>query len=202
MSTLKGNNYGRHAGAIFLFSWTLLSPLTAVSLSGQAAITTEVMSSMYPRSIGPAVTGGRIHDVEALPTDPSTVFVGTASGGLWKSTNRGQTWVNVFADKPVSTFGDIAISRSDPKIMYAGTGEQQNRQSSSYGNGIYRSNDGGDTWMHLGLEQTRHTGRIVIHPTNPDIVYFGAVGNLWAGSEHRGSSRALTAAKTGTRFSS
>ncbi|MBR43395.1 MAG: glycosyl hydrolase [Gemmatimonadetes bacterium] len=186
MPTPKRNKYRRHAGTIFLFSWTFLSPSTAASLSGQAAITTEVMSSMYPRSIGPAVTGGRIHDVEALPTDPSTVFVGTASGGLWKSTNRGQTWVNVFADKPVSTFGDIAISRSDPKIMYAGTGEQQNRQSSSYGNGIYRSNDGGDTWAHLGLEQTRHTGRIVIHPTNPDIVYFGAVGNLWAGSEHRG----------------
>lgn len=165
---------------------TLLTAMTASPASCQAAITTEAMSAMYPRSIGPAVTGGRIHDVEALPNDPSTVFVGTASGGLWKSTNRGQTWVNVFFDKPVGTFGDIAISRSNPNIMYAGTGEQQNRQSSSYGNGIYRSDDGGDTWTHLGLEETRHTGRIVIHPTDPDIVYFGAVGNLWAGSEDRG----------------
>lgn len=172
--------------AICALGLALLLALTVSPASSQTAITTEAMSSMYPRSIGPAVTGGRIHDVEALPNDPSTVFVGTASGGLWKSTNRGQTWVNVFFDKPVSTFGDIAISRSNPNIMYAGTGEQQNRQSSSYGNGIYRSDDGGDTWTHLGLEETRHTGRIVIHPTDPDVVYFGAVGNLWAGSEERG----------------
>lgn len=178
--------YWSRTSTTFFLSLTLLSALTATHLTGQVAITSEAMSSMHPRSIGPAVTGGRIHDVEALPHDPSTIFVGTASGGLWKSTNRGQTWVNVFFDKAVGTFGDIAISRSDPSIMYAGTGEQQNRQSSSYGNGIYRSDDGGDTWTHLGLEQTRHTGRIVIHPTNPDIVYFGAVGNLWAGSEHRG----------------
>jgi photosystem II stability/assembly factor-like uncharacterized protein len=156
------------------------------SVEAQAAISTADMASMHPRAIGPAVTGGRIHDVEALPNDPSTLFIGSASGGLWKSTNRGQTWVNTFADMPVSTFGDIAISRSNPNVMYAGTGEQQNRQSTSYGNGIYRSDDGGDTWRHLGLEETRHTGKVVIHPANPDIVYFGALGNLWAGSEERG----------------
>jgi len=154
--------------------------------TGQEAISTDDLSAFRARAIGPAVTGGRIHDVEARPDDPSTILVGTASGGLWKSTNRGQTWVNTFADKPVSTFGDIAISRSDPNVVYAGTGEQQNRQSSSYGNGVYRSDDGGDTWRHLGLEETRHTGRIVIHPSDPNTVYVGALGNLWAASEHRG----------------
>jgi photosystem II stability/assembly factor-like uncharacterized protein len=161
----------------------LASPTAATA---QAAISTSDMATMYPRQIGPAVTGGRIHDVEALPNDPSTIFVGAASGGLWKTTNRGQTWVNVFADQPVSTFGDIAISRSNSDIMYAGTGEQQNRQSTSYGNGVYRSEDGGDSWTHLGLEETRHTGRIVIHPSDPDVVYVGALGNLWSGSEDRG----------------
>jgi photosystem II stability/assembly factor-like uncharacterized protein len=166
---------------------SLLAVIDAPSPVGaQQAITTEAMSALYPRSIGPAVTGGRIHDVEALPDDPSTLYVGTASGGLWKSTNRGQTWVNTFADMPVSTFGDIAISRSNPDVMYAGTGEQQNRQSSSYGNGVYRSDDAGDTWRHVGLDETRHTGRVLIHPSDPDVVYVGAVGNLWAPSEERG----------------
>jgi photosystem II stability/assembly factor-like uncharacterized protein len=153
---------------------------------GQDAISTADMASMHPRAIGPAVTGGRIHDIEALPDDPSTMLVGSASGGLWKTTNRGQTWANVFADMPVSTFGDIAISRSDPGVVYAGTGEQQNRQSSSYGNGVYRSDDGGDSWTHLGLDETRHIGKVLVHPSNPDIVYVGALGNLWAPSEERG----------------
>lgn len=160
--------------------------LSPAAGAAQAAISTADMASMHPRAIGPAVVSGRMHDVEALPNNPSTLFVGAASGGLWKSTNRGQSWTNVFADMPVSTFGDIAISRSNPNRMYAGTGEQQNRQSSSYGNGIYRSDDGGDSWQHMGLEETRHTGKVVIDPRNPDVVYMGALGNLWAGSEDRG----------------
>jgi len=179
----------RHAtrplGAFFSLAFAL-SLAGPGDTTAQTPITTADMESFHPRVIGPAVTGGRIHDVEALPNDPSTIFVGTASGGLWKSTNRGQSWRNVFADMPVSTFGDIAISRSNPNVMYAGTGEQNNRQSTSYGNGVYRSDDGGETWRHLGLEETRHTGKIQIHPTDPDIAYVGALGNLWAASDDRG----------------
>ncbi len=160
--------------------------VSTTEIAAQAAITTEDMAAIFPRAIGPAVTGGRIHDVEALPDDPSTILVGTASGGLWKTENRGHTWVNVFADMPVSTFGDIAIAPSDPSVVYAGTGEQQNRQSSSYGNGVYRSDDGGDSWRHLGLDETRHTGKVIVHPTDPNTVWVGALGNLWAESEERG----------------
>ncbi len=144
------------------------------------------LSAFHPRSIGPAVTGGRIHDVEARPDDPSTIFIATASGGLWKSVNRGHTWVDLWQDMPVSTFGDVALSPSDPDIMYAGTGEQNNRQSTSWGNGVYRSDDGGATWRHLGLEGTRHIGRVVVHPNDPDIVYVAAQGNLWRASSDRG----------------
>lgn len=165
-------------------------------LLAQSAISTADMQSIFPRAIGPAVTGGRIHDVEALPDDPSTILVGAASGGLWKTTNRGISWRNVFAEMPVSTFGDIAIAPSNSDVIYAGTGEQQNRQSSSYGNGVYRSDDGGESWRHLGLEGTRHTGRIVVHPSNPDIVYVGALGNLWAGSEDRGVYRSTNGGRS------
>ena len=154
--------------------------------AAQVPITSADMATFHPRAIGPAVSGGRVHDVEAVPSDPSTIYVASASGGLWKSTNRGMSWTNIFDTMAVSTFGDIAISRSNPDVLYVGTGEQNNRQSSSYGNGVYRSNDGGSTWQHLGLDQTRHIGRVQIHPSDSDVAYVGALGNLWAPSEDRG----------------
>ena len=92
----------------------------------------------------------------------ATIFVASASGGLWKTTNRGITWRNVFDTMAVSTFGDIAIAPSNPRVVYAGTGEQNNRQSTSWGNGVYRSDDGGESWRHLGLEGTRHVGEILV----------------------------------------
>ena len=156
------------------------------ALHAQQAITSEELAAFSARHVGPAVTGGRIHDVEALPGDPSTIYVASASGGLWKSVNRGVTWTNLWEHMPVSTFGDLAIAPSDPNVLYAGTGEQQNRQSTSWGNGVYRSDDAGATWRHLGLEETRHTGRVQVHPTNPDIVYVAALGNLWRSTPDRG----------------
>lgn len=156
-----------------------------------ASITETQLEAFRPRLIGPAVTGGRVHDVEALPDDPSTIFVASASGGLWKTTNRGHTWRTVFSDQAVSTFGDLAIAPSDPDILYVGTGEQNNRQSSSWGNGVYRSDDGGETWRHLGLAETRHIGKVLVHPRDPDIAYVAALGNLWRESEDRGVYRTL-----------
>ncbi|MGD2136346.1 MAG: hypothetical protein PVF27_09300, partial [Gemmatimonadales bacterium] len=154
---------------------------------GQAAsIPSFVVDSLEFRMIGPAVTGGRIHDVEALPADPSTIYLATASGGIWKSTNHGTTWVPIFDDQPVSTFGDLAIAASQPDVIYAGTGEQQNRQSTSWGNGVYRSDDAGASWHHLGLAETRHIGRVLVHPADPDVAYVAALGNLWAPSSARG----------------
>ena len=163
----------------------VLAPLTG-PLTAQQPITSDELAAFSARHVGPAVTGGRIHDVEALPGDPSTVYVATASGGLWKSVNRGITWTNLWEHMPVSTFGDLAIAPTDPNILYAGTGEQQNRQSTSWGNGVYRSDDAGATWRHLGLEGTHHTGRVQVHPSNPDIVYVAALGNLWRSTADRG----------------
>ncbi len=108
-----------------------LALAAAAPLQGQTStpISEGHLRAFQPRIIGPAVTGGRVHDVEALPTDPSTIFVASASGGLWKTINRGITWENVFDTMAVSTFGDVAIAPSDHDIVYAGTGEQNNRQS-------------------------------------------------------------------------
>ena len=164
----------------------LASHVAPAAAAAQAAITTRDMQAFTARQIGPAVTGGRVHDVEAVPSDPSTIYVASASGGLWKSTNRGITWTNVFDTMAVSTFGDVALAPSNPEIVYAGTGEQNNRQSTSYGNGVYRSDDGGATWRHLGLAETRHIGKVRVHPSDPEIAYVAALGNLWAASDERG----------------
>ncbi len=173
---------------ILLASALVLNGFWGPELATQeaASISSADLGALKARVIGPAVTGGRVHDVEALPSDPSTIFVASASGGLWKTTNRGITWTNVFDTMAVSTFGDVAIAPSNPSIVYAGTGEQNNRQSTSWGNGIYRSDDGGDSWKHLGLVETRHIGKVEVHPGNPDVVYVAALGNLWAPSSDRG----------------
>lgn len=138
------------------------------------------------RSIGPAALGGRIHDVEGVPGDPFTVYVASASGGLWKTVNKGTTWTPIFEGQKVATFGDVAIFEGNPDILYVGTGEQNNRQSSSWGNGVYRSNDAGKTWTHLGLEATRHIGRMAVHPTNAEIAFVAAAGDLWKPTPDRG----------------
>ena len=179
--------------SIFFGALAVLAPLAA---QAQAPIRTADMVELRPRSIGPAVTGGRVHDIEAIPGDPSTLYVAAASGGLWKSTNRAQTWVNVFDTMAVSTFGDVALAPSNPQIVYAGTGEQNNRQSTSYGNGVYRSDDGGTSWRHLGLAETRHIGKVEIHPTNPDVAFVAALGNLWAPSADRGVYRTRDGGRT------
>ena len=165
----------------------LLMAFSALPLSAQrAAISETELGAFEPRSIGPAVTGGRIHDVESLAEDPSVIYVATASGGIWKSENRGQIWMDIWQGMTVSTFGDLAIAPSNRAVLYAGTGEQQNRQSSSWGNGVYRSNNGGASWTHLGLEETRHVGKVMVDPRDEDVVWVAALGNLWASSADRG----------------
>ncbi len=169
-----------------LLSLAALALLAAAAQAQSAAISETELHAFTPRPIGPAVTGGRVHDVESLPEDPSVIYVASASGGLWKTTNRGITWTDVWRDMPVSTFGDVAIAATNRAVVYAGTGEQQNRQSTSWGNGVYRSNNGGESWNHLGLEETRHIAKVEVDPRDEDVVWVAALGNLWASSEARG----------------
>jgi len=156
----------------------------------------EKFKSLEFREIGPAVMGGRIDDFAAVESNPNIVFVGVASGGVWKTVNNGTTWAPVFDKESVSTIGDIAIAPSDPSIVWVGSGEPNNRQSSSWGDGIYKSTDAGKTWKNMGLADTHHIGRVLIHPKNADVVYAAALGHLWGPNPERGVYKTTDAGKT------
>lgn len=144
------------------------------------------ISSLRFREIGPATMGGRVNDIEVPVQDPKVIYAAMASAGILKSTNGGTTWETLFDKEAVSTVGDVAVAPSNPSIVWAGSGESNNRQSSSWGNGVYKSLDAGKTWKNMGLEKTMAIARVVIHPTNPDIVWVAATGNLWGASPERG----------------
>ena len=138
------------------------------------------------RPIGPANMSGRITDVEGLPSPSKTFYVAAAAGGIWKTTNNGTSFRPIFENERVVSMGDLAIAPSDPDQIWAGTGEEDSRNSISPGGGIYKSMDGGLTWELKGLEGTEHIGRIAVHPTNPDIVWVAALGALWRSNPERG----------------
>ena len=152
------------------------------------------------RHIGPAAFGGRVDDIEAVASDPRIIFVGSAAGGVFRSKNNGTTWDAVFDNYGNTlSIGDIAIAPSDPNVVWVGTGEANNRQSSTWGDGVYRSTDGGTTWRHMGLRETQSIGRIVIDPRNPDVVFVAAVGHLFGPNDERGLYRTRDGGATWTK---
>ena len=168
-----------------------VAPLPAINQSND-----PVLKTFHWRSIGPASMAGRIDDIEVAPNDPYTIYVGYATGGIWKSTNNGTTWAPIFDTYPVSSIGDIAISRSNPNVIYVGSGEPNNRQSSSFGDGVYKSTDAGKTFVNVGLKETQSIGRVVIDPKNADIVYVAAVGHLFGPNPDRGIFKTIDGGKT------
>ncbi len=151
------------------------------------------------RSIGPANMGGRTADVEGIPGNPSVVYVGTASGGLWKTTNGGVTWKPMFERQGTISIGDVALAPSNPDVVWVGTGESKPRNSVSFGDGVYKSTDGGKSWQHMGLRDSERISAIVIHPQNPDIVYVGALGHAFGPNDERGVYMTTDGGKTWTR---
>ena len=151
------------------------------------------------RSIGPAIMGGRIADVEGVPGDPNVVYVASASGGLWKTTNGGVRWTPIFERQGTISIGDIALAPSNPDVVWVGTGESNTRNSVSFGDGVYKSNDGGKTWQHMGLKESERISAIAIHPQNPDIVYIGALGHAFGPNEERGVFMTTDGGKTWTK---
>ena len=146
----------------------------------------DMMDDLRWRSVGPTNMGGRVTDVEGIPSPSKTFFVAGAASGIWKTTNNGTTFKQVWSDERVISMGDLAIAPSNPDIVWAGTGEEDSRNSISPGGGIYKSTDGGETWEFKGLKETQVIARIVIHPENPDVVYVAALGQIWGSNPERG----------------
>lgn len=155
-----------------------------------------MVEPMRWRSIGPSVMVGRIVDFAVVENDPSAFWVAPATGGLWKTINAGVTFEPQFQQEGSISIGAVAVAPSDPNIVWVGTGEENPRNSASWGDGVYRSTDGGKTWTNMGLRQSYQIGAVVIHPTNPDIVYVGALGRLWGSSEERGLFKTTDGGKT------
>ena len=151
-----------------------------------AALPEAWASALNARSIGPANMSGRITALAVYEADPCIWWAATASGGLLKTTNNGITFEHQFDHEATVSIGDVQVSQTDPDLVWVGTGESNPRNSVSWGNGVYRSTDGGATWKHMGLEGTFQTGRIAIHPVDHNVVYVGALGRLWGPNEERG----------------
>ena len=165
----------------------IVSLLATAEVGAQSSAEIEAaVSGLEWREIGPTIMGGRVADLAVVESDPATYYVGTATGGVWKTTNGGVSFESVFDDPTTSSIGDVTLAPSNPNVVWVGTGEPQNRQSSPWGNGVYRSTDAGRTWAHLGLENTHHISRIRVHPRDPDVAYVAAVGHLWGANPERG----------------
>src|SRR5262245_3416831 len=147
-------------------------------LARQTAIDPALYGGMHWRMIGP-FRGGRVAAVSGVVGRPHEFYFGHVNGGVWKTTNAGRTWAPIFDSQPVASIGALAVSTSNPDIVYVGSGESTLRDSMSYGNGVYKSTDAGRTWTHLGLDNTHHIGRVAIDPKNPDVVLVAAIGNLY-----------------------
>ena len=165
---------------------TLLAPFLPLNALMGQSLDSETLSAFRWRQIGPANMSGRITDVEGIPSPSKTFYVAAAAGGIWKTTNNGTTFRALFQNERVISLGDIAIAPSDTMQIWAGTGEEDSRNSISPGGGIYKSTDGGLTWELKGLEETQVIGRIVVHPTNPDRVWVAALGHIWGSNPERG----------------
>lgn len=146
----------------------------------------DLFAALKARSIGPAGMSGRIAAIDALESDPNLVFVGAATGGVWKSRNGGDTWIPVFDDQRVLGIGSVAIFQGNPDIVWVGTGEGNPRNSAGVGAGIYKSMDGGQSWEFLGLRNSERIHRIVLHPTDPKVAFAGVMGRAWSDGRQRG----------------
>jgi photosystem II stability/assembly factor-like uncharacterized protein len=159
----------------------------------------KTFAGLKLRLVGPAVTSGRVVEFAVHPRDRGHYFVAAASGGVWKTTNAGTTWTPVFDDQGSYSIGTVVLDPKNPHVVWVGTGESNNQRSVGYGDGVYRSDDGGASWKHLGLKASEHIGRIVIDPRNSNIVYVAAQGPLWGPGGDRGLYKTTDGGKSWNR---
>src|SRR5881275_1442521 len=182
------------------------SPASATPPSSSAAtpspsatapqFTDVLFKNLKARAIGPAVMGGRISDIVIDPRNPFVFYVGLAHGGVFKTNDNGVTFQPIFDKQPMLSIGAIAVAPSNSDVVWVGTGEANDRNSSDWGDGVYRSTDGGETWQNVGLKESRTIARIVVDPKKPDTAYVAAMGNLWKDGGERGLFKTSDAGKT------
>ncbi len=162
----------------------LLLLTTAIGVSQEFSM--DLIKDNTPRNIGPGGMSGRVTSIDVVTSDPNTIYAGTASGGLWKSTSGGIKWNPIFDNQATASIGAVAVQQSNPSVIWVGTGEGNPRNSLNGGYGVYKSLDGGKNWKLMGLEKTRHIHKVIIDPTNPNIVYVAAIGSPWGEHPERG----------------
>ena len=185
---------------IVVGGWVVAQRLPAVSVvapvvRAEQTYDPSLYSGLRWRMIGP-FRAGRVNAVCGVISEPDTFYFGSVGGGVWKTVNAGRTWAPIFDSQPVASIGGISVAPSDPNVIYVGTGEADLRDSISFGNGMYKSNDAGKTWKHLGLEKTRQLSRILVDPKNADIVFVAALGNVYGPSPDRGVYRSTDGGAT------
>ncbi len=190
---MNGPSFCRLYFTLMAVGITFLALVGAIPTAQAQTLEPSHLSSLKWRNIGPAVTSGRIVDFAVVEQDPRVIYTATASGGAWKTTDAGITWNPVFEKEKTVSLGGIAVSRSNPNVVWVGTGEPnaRNLRSTSWGNGVHKSEDGGKSWTHMGLELSQHIGRIVIHPEDPNIVYVSCLGSMWGNDPERNEARGL-----------
>ena len=173
--------------------------ICTAALFGQK-LNMDLVQNLKPRNIGPGGMSGRVTSIDVVHSNPDIIYVGTASGGVWKSTSGGIKWTPIFEKEITASIGAVAIQQSNPSVIWVGTGEGNPRNSLNGGYGIYRSLDAGKTWQLMGLEKTRHIHRIIVDPSNPNVVYAGAIGSPWGEHEERGVYKTTDGGKTWNRI--
>jgi photosystem II stability/assembly factor-like uncharacterized protein len=171
-----------------------LVTLAAVPLSAQSPA--DALKSIAFRSIGPTNMGGRVSDIDGIPGDGKVFYVSAADGGIFKTLNGGTTFSEIFNDQATYSIGALTVAPSDANVLWVGTGEGDPRNSTSYGDGVYVSRNGGETWTHVGLEDSERIKRIAVDPRDPDVAYVCALGHAWGDNEERGVFRTRDGGKT------
>jgi len=181
---------------VLVFIFCLFFIVLSSAFSQSAEQVGDIFKELSWRCIGPAVMGGRTVDIEAVEDKPWIIYAAIGPSGVWKSINNGITWEPVFQEESTVSVGDIAVNQADPDVIWVGTGEATSRNSVTIGDGVYKSTDGGKTWEHMGLKETRHISRIVIDRENPNTVYVAALGHLWGKNKERGIFKTTDGGKT------
>jgi len=190
--------YQKTADMIKSFLFTILINISLFTAAQKVLL--DQFKNLKPRNIGPAGMSGRIVAIDAVHKNPAIIYVGAASGGIWKTENAGADWKPIFDDQPIQNIGALAIQQSNPSVVWAGTGEGNPRNSLNIGEGIYKSLDAGKTWKKMGLEKTRNIHRVIVDPDNPNTVYVAAIGNPYAQHPERGVYKTTDGGETWNRI--